>query len=312
MKRWWIYQRERFPVVAHGLLIAAFSSSAVCFSALLRGRESGADAATFAPALPEPLSLVVAFATAFLFFLQLRIADEFKDFEEDSRYRPYRPVPRGLVSLRELGIVFALAALVQLALAVWLNRGLLVLLGVTWTYLVLMSKEFFIAEWLKRRHILYMVSHMAIVPLVDFYATACDWRPAEERPPPGLLWFVVVSYFNGLVIEIGRKIRGPQDEEEGVNTYSRIWGMKNAVLVWLGAMSLTWSFACCAAWQIGFLGPAIIVLALLLSGAIVTCAGFFREPTLKRSKRIEAFAGIWTLTLYLILGVIPWVWFWTK
>ena len=36
--RWWIYQRERFPVLAHGLLIAAFSSSAVCFSSLLRGR----------------------------------------------------------------------------------------------------------------------------------------------------------------------------------------------------------------------------------------------------------------------------------
>ena len=37
MRRWWIYQRERFPVLAHGLLIAAFSSSAVCFSQLLRG-----------------------------------------------------------------------------------------------------------------------------------------------------------------------------------------------------------------------------------------------------------------------------------
>ena len=52
---------------------------------------------------PEWRGLVVAFVTCFLFFLQLRIADEFKDFEEDTRYRPYRPVPRGLVTLRELG-----------------------------------------------------------------------------------------------------------------------------------------------------------------------------------------------------------------
>ena len=57
----------------------------------------------------------MAFATAFLFFLQLRIADEFKDFEEDSRYRPYRPVPRGLVRLRELGWLGAAAACLQLA-----------------------------------------------------------------------------------------------------------------------------------------------------------------------------------------------------
>ena len=90
--RWWVYQRERFPVLAHGPLILAFSSSALSFSALLRGAREW----------PRPAALVAAFVTCLLFFLQLRIADEFKDFEEDSRWRPYRPVPRGLVTLREL------------------------------------------------------------------------------------------------------------------------------------------------------------------------------------------------------------------
>ena len=90
--RWWVYQRERFPILAHGPLIAAFSVSAVSYSALLRGQSS----------LPLDGTLL-AFGTAFLFFLQLRIADEFKDFEDDSRYRSYRPVPRGLVKLSELG-----------------------------------------------------------------------------------------------------------------------------------------------------------------------------------------------------------------
>ena len=298
--RWWVYQRERFPVVAHGLLIAAFSSSAVCFSALLRSESSSL-------ARPAPLSLLVAFVTAFLFFLQLRIADEFKDFEEDSRYRPYRPVPRGLVKLRELAVVFALAAAIQLGLALWLKVELLILLGVTWVYLILMSKEFFVADWLKKRHALYMISHMAIVPLVDFYATACDWRLAAEFPPSGLLWFVAVSYFNGLVIEIGRKIRGPDGEEEGVNTYSRVWGMKNAILVWLTAMTATAGFACCAAWQIRFLIPAAVILVLMLAEAVMISVAFLRDPTAKRSKRIENFAGAWTLSLYLVLGAVPWL-----
>src|SRR6266480_1250826 len=102
--RWWVYQRERFPVVAHGVLIAAFSSSAVSYSALLRGQR------------PRMASIAVAFVTCFLFFLQLRIADEFKDFEEDSRWRPYRPVPRGLIRLEELGVVFGMAAAIQLGL----------------------------------------------------------------------------------------------------------------------------------------------------------------------------------------------------
>ncbi|NOX93284.1 MAG: hypothetical protein GXP18_12790, partial [Gammaproteobacteria bacterium] len=111
--RWWIYQRERFPVLAHGPLVIAFSFSALCYSSLLRGDIN----------IPDLLPGVVAFLTAFLLFLQLRIADEFKDHEEDCRYRSYRPVPRGLVSLRELGWIAAGSLLVQLLLALWLAPG---------------------------------------------------------------------------------------------------------------------------------------------------------------------------------------------
>src|SRR4051812_27365210 len=111
LRRWWVYQRERFPLLNHGIPVAAFSFSAVCFSRLLRGE----------PGWPDWRAVVVAYLTALLFFLQLRIADEFKDFEEDSRYRPYRPVPRGLVSLHELGRLGVVTAVLQLALGVWLE-----------------------------------------------------------------------------------------------------------------------------------------------------------------------------------------------
>ena len=295
VNRWWVYQRERFPVLGHGMLIAAFSFSAVCFSALLSGQSN----------LPPLRACLVAFGTAFLFFLQLRIADEFKDFEEDSRYRPYRAVPRGLVTLRELAGVFVLGALIQFGLALWLEPSLVLLLAITWTYLALMSKEFFVAEWLKKRHILYMVSHMAIMPLVDFYATACDWWPTGEGAPRGLIWFVVVSYFNGMVIEIGRKIRGPQDEEVGVNTYSALWGMRTATFVWLGALVLTACFAATAAYRIDFLVPMVAVLVVLLATAGLVAARFLRDSTTKRSKMIETFSGIWTLLMYLSLGAVP-------
>src|SRR5258708_25707457 len=68
--RWWTYQRERFPIFAHTPIIAAFSLSAVSYSALIRGAHH----------LPPWQPCVVAIASSFLFFLQLRIADEFKDF----------------------------------------------------------------------------------------------------------------------------------------------------------------------------------------------------------------------------------------
>ncbi len=298
--RWWIYQKERFPLVGHGVLIAAFSFSAVCFSSLLR------DDATL-PAWP---TFLVAYGTAFLFFLQLRIADEFKDFEEDSRYRPYRPVPRGLVTLRELGTVGMLGALGQLALGLWLHPPLVLVLAGVWLYLVLMSKEFFVGEWLRARPIPYMLSHMVIVPLIDFYATACDWSPRGAGAPHGLLWFVAVSYFNGLVIEMGRKIRAPEDEEAGVNTYSFLWGRRNAVLAWLAAMSTTALCAVLAARQIDFVGPLSVWLGLLLILASGTAWRFLRAPTSRGGKQIENISGLWTIGMYLSLGAAPLLWRW--
>jgi 4-hydroxybenzoate polyprenyltransferase len=296
--RWWVYQRERFPLLGHGLPIAAFSFSAVCFSMLLRGDV----------AWPRWRTLLTGYATAFLFFLQLRIADEFKDFEEDSRYRPYRAVPRGLVTLRELGWIAGVTAVAQLCLALWLKPALALLLAGVWVYLVLMSKEFFVSGWLKARPVPYMLSHMVIVPLIDFYTTACDWLPELGRPPAGLFWFVAVSYFNGLVIEIGRKIRSPAEEEEGVNTYSALWGPRRAVYAWLAALALTTVCALLGARPIDFVGPVAAWLALLLSVCVAAAWRFLAAPDAKRSKMIETLSGLWTIGMYLSIGAAPLVW----
>jgi hypothetical protein len=294
--RWWIYQRERFPVLAHSPLIAAFSLSAVSYSALIRGIHH----------LPGWKSCVVAFASSFLFFLQLRIADEFKDFAEDSRFRPYRPVPRGLVTLIELRRVAAGAALTQLLLALWLAPSIVWLLGLVWIYLALMTREFFAAAWLRARPIAYMLSHMIIVPLVDLYATACDWRVAGLRhPPAGLVWFLIVSFSNGLVIEIGRKIRAPEDEEPGVQTYSVLWGRGGAVSAWLTAIAATAVCALQEARQIGAGRPVGVVLAVLMLGCVVAGERFVRRPTSRGGTTIETASGVWTVLMYLSLGAAP-------
>ncbi len=293
--RWWAYQRERFPVVAHGLLIAAFSFSAVSYSALCRG----AGGVGWQSAL-------VAFANSFLAFLQLRIADEFKDAEEDRQHRPYRPVPRGLVTLRGLGTLGALTAAAQLALALWLEPRLLMLLGLAWIYLALMSREFFAREWLKARPVTYLWTHMLIMPLIDFYATGCDWLVAGgAAPPAGLGAFLGVSFFNGVVIEFGRKLRAPADEEAGVGTYTALWGRPVAVGCWWAALLATATMAALAAKHIRFGGAVTTVLLIGLTAAGWVGSRFLREPTSAHAKPFEIVSGLWTLTIYLSLGVFP-------
>jgi 4-hydroxybenzoate polyprenyltransferase len=293
--RWWTYQRERFPVFAHGALIAAFSFSAVSYSALLRG----------ATRYPAWNSAGAAFITSFLFFLQLRIADEFKDAEEDARYRPYRPVPRGLVTLRELGMVGTVGASIQLILAMTLAPALVLWLAFVWLYLGLMSKEFFAREWLKSRPGAYLWTHMLIMPLIDFYATACDWTMSANSPPAGLAWFLGVSLGNGLVIEIGRKLRAPEEEERGVPTYTALWGRRNAVLAWIGAMGLTVICAIFAAHKIKFAAPTTLLMTAMICPAVVIALRFLRRPVKEQARWFELMSGVWTLFVYLGLGVAP-------
>jgi len=293
--RWWVYQRERFPLLAHGPLVAAMSFAAVSVSHLVRGGTS----------LPAAGPFLVAFATTLILFFQLRVADEFKDREADARYRPYRAVPRGLVSLRELGAVAAVGAILQLGLALWLQPSLVLLLATVWAYQGLMWKEFFVHRYLTAHPVAYLLSHMLILPLITLYATACEWQTAGVPLPGRLSWLLAASFFNGLVIEIGRKIRAPEAEERGVETYSSLWGWRAATLAWWAAMLLA---ALTSVPVVGAIG-ASAVLAVAF-GAVLTVAAmagwrFLDRPTATRAALFEPVSGLWTLVAYLGLGVGP-------
>jgi 4-hydroxybenzoate polyprenyltransferase len=294
IKRWWIYQKERFPLVAHGPLIFAFSFCAVSYSARLRIND-----------WPKWQPVVVAFICCLIFFLQLRIADEFKDAEEDARWRPYRAVPRGLVTLKELGYVFVIGGIIQLGLVLWWNSWLALVLLTAWIYLAAMSFEFGARDWLKARPITYMWTHMLIMPIVDFFATASDWIPHGTLPPKGLAFFLAASFCNGLVIEIGRKIRTPEQEEEGVETYSVLWGPKKASIVWLTIVIATAVCAVLAAVEVNAVKAVAITLgsvAILISIHVLL---FLKQQKNKQAKMIEVLAAVWTLCLYLSLGILP-------
>ena len=74
----------------------------------------------------------------------VRIVDEFKDYEEDCKYRPYRPVPRGLIKLKELKILFVICIILQLILTITCSQNGILYLIILWVFFALMSKGFFI------------------------------------------------------------------------------------------------------------------------------------------------------------------------
>jgi 4-hydroxybenzoate polyprenyltransferase len=215
-------------------------------------------------------------------------------------------VPRGLVTLGELRAIGFGAAAMQLALALWLEPTLVWLLLLPWTWLLLMTREFFIAGWLRAHPIAYMTSHMVVLPLIDLYATACDWRVAgEASAPTGLAWFLIVSYLNGIVIEIGRKTRAPIDEERGVDTYSALWGARRAAGAWFVAVLATAAAAWMAAARIGAEHLSLVLLAVLIAGCASVARRFVVSAQAGAGRALEVMAGVWTLLMYVGLGAAP-------
>lgn len=292
------YLAERFPVLANGLLIAAFAVSGVCVSALARSPQAVAD----------PAAALVAFVVLFGLFFQLRVADEHKDIEEDSRHRPERPVPRGLISLAELRLLAGGAVVAQLAITAAWQPALLAPLAATMVWMALMSREFFAPAWLKARPVIYLVSHMAVMPLFALFATACDWMAASGAGgghTAAVGAFVALSFVNGAVLEIARKCRAPAQEREGVATYSRLWGTRRAgrvvaaaVAAGLAAAAAVTAFTAAAAFHL--LAPAAAAL-LAVTAALRYAAG----ATAAASCRLEIAAGLWVLVSYLGLGPLP-------
>jgi 4-hydroxybenzoate polyprenyltransferase len=289
--RLWIYQSERFPLLKTSVLLAVFTSASVNASAHLAER-----------ALPPIEAYLVAFFVTLVIFFQMRACDEFKDLDDDRRYRPERPIPRGLVRLQTIGLIAVGLGVVAAAVTGFHLPTLLLPLMLVWLWLGLMTAEFFAPEWLKARPLIYLVSHMAIMPLIDFFVTACEWLRHASAPAPALWLFLALSFANGCVLEIGRKLYAPENERAGFDTYSALYGPRAAATMWAGALTCAYalSIAVGAAMGVGIFVAIAggVAYALAFSAAL----SYRRAPTPAAQNRMDQMAGLWVLICYGLAG----------
>jgi len=293
LARLWIYQAERFPLVQTVPLLGVFSAASVTASARLAERP-----------LPGISVYLVAFLIAMVFFWQMRALDEVKDADTDRKYRPERPVPRGLVSLKLIVWLAALAALPAVLAAYALSPGLVLLVGLVWVWLGLMTAEFFIPEVLRSSPVLYLLSHMAIMPLIDLVLTGCEWLPYGSMPA-GIWTFLLMSLCNGCVMEFGRKIWAPAQEREGVETYSSSWGIPTSLkALSISVLAAFFALVVCGVYLERPIITALCGLAVLVPFGMVLVK-FARNPDKAQQKRLENMSGLWVLVCYLAAAFAP-------
>lgn len=275
LHRWWIYLREMYPplqrlVMAGVLFLGPFFALTILSD----------------PAQPEPvfnLTAVGGWLTYFLFLLLLRISDEFKDFELDSRLFPERPLPSGRVSHADLKMLGA----ATVALLVLLNTvvapftaGFVIIMG----YAALMFKFFFMKERIQKSLVLALVTHNPVIFLMTFYTSTL----VASGTPSDVAWgdFLKVGVLfalPGLIWELSRKVRAPQDENE-YETYSQVFGYRMAAL--LPALLYLVHFGL-TAWLSRDLHLSTVFLAALGAGALGAGAAslrFIANPNQKTAR----------------------------
>lgn len=197
---------------------------------------------SFSVAMPaqksiSPVKIALGCLLSLSFFLLLRVLDEHKDYADDCLHHPQRVLQQGIISLTHLKVLGALCLLIQLggiALfaegrpQIWLSWGLLL----CWT--LLMTKEFFVAEWLKRHFSIYALSHTLVMPFViGWLATLASPAATFNRP---VILLMLLAFLCGLSFEITRKCKGPDEDREEVTTWSQLYGRPLSVLMIIGLL----------------------------------------------------------------------------
>ena len=332
IKNFKIYLNERFPLGKNSFFVLIFTLSGYIYTGLLYNSK------IIEPILSKEVNrvpllwdkeidkvpmiwykLLPLFIIIFMFFFQLRITDEFKDYEEDLKYRPYRPVQRGVISLKALGKIGIATIIIQIILAHVINPKLIYFMLLVWIYMFLMTKEFFIKNWLTERILIYAFSHVVImifITLVIVKGTGyilqnhfletlyLSLKKYEKNIFIGLIPLFALNYLNGIVLEIGRKTRRANEEEYGVQTYSKLWGRKKAVfilcilyaieyiLVLLGLSNMYKEFF--------MTGTLILTITLVIS--IYFMIKFLKKDL--TGKIPENISGIWILISSMNMGLI--------
>jgi 4-hydroxybenzoate polyprenyltransferase len=288
------YLDERFPAGRYAILIASYySSNQFLAQALTRPDE---------PVHYDGSSVLGALVVLCVFF-HLRVFDEHKDYAEDGRHFPGRVLQRGLVTLAHLKGLAAVAIGVEFVLGASRGPAALAATGVVFAYTVLMLKEFFLRDWLKRRFLLYAGVHLLIMPLLALlvYSFTTGRLPWQA---PGWFWvYALVGFFVTFNWEVSRKLRSPEEEIEGLDSYTRVFGTYGAAYVVLGIRVVDTLLVSLVGLHLGLSPAFYAVLVILFAACMVGFLQYRFQTSPRTARRMELYAALYIVAFDLALAV---------
>ena len=297
LSRIWHYLLVMFP--PHFMLLSGIAKFyAVYFS--LQALTGGESVFVTLPSMAGALSIV-------LFSLLMRIYDEMKDAEADTRlgragdprYKD-RPIVTGAVTIADLTALrwLTTAALigVNVPLGRWPVIGFSVLFVVTW-----LSFKWFFWPKISRHLLLAFLTHNPITLLFGAYIVAVFAGDFGSSNIDAWAFLLMLAFWAPLgAWETARKIRAPLDETD-YETYSQIFGWKLAPFVPVAFIAVGSTSAILVSIQIGlgWVFPLVVAGASLVP--IYRCIAFRVSPN-RKTANIQPFVELYSVVMDLGLS----------
>jgi len=284
LKRLWGYLLERFPPVAYTVLVALFGGSAFALIDITSGEGVSLSVAVRA-------SLVVL-----LVFFHLRVMDEHKDQEGDRIAYPDRLLTRGVVTLPLLAKTAFVAVVAEALIAASISMYAVGFWAAALGFTLLMRVEFGVGDWLNKHLVWYAVSHNPIVAWLAVFlwsVTGSPWTAEYGQ-------YVLVVSLGSLAFEVGRKVRLPEEEIAGVESYSSVLGRERADWLLIATRWLTSILLAALAMQVGNVWVAGLAILLGIAAHVLLA-----KHTL-RAKAVEGLATAMLLIDFVLIWGLGW------
>lgn len=284
---WWQFSKERFHPASHLVMIIVFLMTHVL---LLKKNYH-----FFIPVT----DLVLLFIAVTAFYFKLRLYDEIKDYELDCEINPGRPLPRGLLTRRDMyhGMVFCI--LLEIIIFSLKGPAGLISLLIAVFYSLIMYKEFFIRDKIRPHLTTYALVHTIVTTLLSIaifsYLSQLSFKQIVMEKP--LIYFALANWFLFNLFEFGRKSFAISEERTAVDSYSSLFGKTGAVaLVMVQALAAHYLL-----FKISGLNRGIIHFChgMLFTFLIILSINYISSTKVYAAKLFRSVSSIYIILFYL-------------
>lgn len=212
--KWIRFFVERFDPLSHLIMISLFIAGHMSL-----GKEI------------ELTSSILIFLGTTIFFFKLRCFDEVKDLDLDMKINPQRPLPRGLLSVFDMKDAIILCILFENIIFYSINANAGIAMSIASLYSLIMYKEFFLGVWFRDKLTSYATAHTLVTILLSLSIFCSLSGESFYSLSIEQYCFSIVSWLLFNIFELGRKTFLEFEERDQVESYSKVWGKRGAVIL---------------------------------------------------------------------------------